>query len=318
LHSFGEEKMRNRDLLPVSLFLSFFATTPVLSWTIDSPGAPVNTEYHEAFSAITKDGLTLFISSDRPGGYGSSESGVFYLAASYDIYVTHRESLDAPWGPVVNLGPNINTSSSEHSPMLSPDGHYLYLMSNRPGGYGSEDIYRSYREDVSDDHGWEAPVNLGEGVNGPYVESCPVFYISDDGGAHLFYIQVDGPDPASPDLKVSDFDSETNTFLASKTVEISTPAPDAHLDPWHGLVWGIGYPGGFGGSDIWQTDLIDDEDDLTKSWTAPVNLGSDINTEYEDTMPSGTSDGTRLYFMSDRPGGLGGMDIFEAVREVTD
>ena len=57
---------------------------------------------------------------------------------------------------------------------------------------------------------------------------------------------------------------------------------------------------------------------LSKSWTTPVNLGPDINTEYEDTMPSATADGSRLYFMSDRPGGLGGMDIFEAVKEVSD
>lgn len=310
--------MRNLKLLSLSLLLFFLAAMPVSSWTVDSPGAPVITEYHEAFSAITRDGLTLFISSDRPGGYGSSEPGIFFMAASYDIYVTHRENLESAWGPVVNLGSDINTSASEHSPMLSPDGHYLYFMSTRPGGYGSGDIYRSYREDVTDDQGWEVPVNLGEAVNGPYGESCPVFYLSEDGGAHLFYIQRAGPDPALPDFKVSELDRDTNTFGASRTVEISTPAPDGHLDPWHGLIWGLGYPGGLGGSDIWLTERIDGEDDLTKSWTTPVNLGPDINTEYEDTMPSATADGTRLYFMSDRPGGLGGMDIFEAVKEASD
>jgi hypothetical protein len=286
-----------------------------LSWAVGNPGAPVNTEYHEAFSAITKDGLTLFISSDRPGGYGTPEKGVFFLSASYDIYVIHRRSLAAPWGAVMNLGPNINTKSSEHSPNLSPDGHYLYFMSSRPGGYGGPDLYRSYRRNVSEDQGWEPALNLGEGVNGPYTESCPVFYISKDGGAYLFYVQADGPQPAVPDLKVSKFDSGKNMFLASRTIEISTPAADAHLDPWHGLVWGIGYPGGLGRGDIWQTARIDGVVDLTKTWTKPVNLGADINTEYEETMPSRTSDGTRLFFMSDRPGGMGGMDIFEAAKK---
>jgi Tol biopolymer transport system component len=42
-------------------------------------------------------------------------------------------------------------------------------------------------------------------------------------------------------------------------------------------------------------------------------MGSPINTEFEDTMPSATADGSRLYFNSDRPGGLGGFDIYEAI-----
>ena len=94
--------------------------------------------------------------------------------------------------------------------------------------------------------------------------------------------------------------------------EISTAAPDAHLDPWHGLIWGIQYPGGFGGSDLWQTERIEGEDDLTKGWTTPVNFGRGINTEYEEQMPSATADRSRLFFVSDRPGGQGGMDIYEA------
>jgi hypothetical protein len=284
--------MNNLKLLSSSLLISLLAATPVLSWTVSNPGYPVNTEYHEAFSAVTRDGLTLFISSDRPGGYGSSDKGVPSMSASYDIYVTHRKDLSSPWGPVINLGANINTSASEHSPNLSPDGHYLYFMSARPGGYGSEDIYRSYRENVTDDQGWQDPVNLGETVNGPYVESCPVFYVSEDGGGHLFYIKFDGPHPEVPNFKVSKLDKETNMFMASRTIEISTPAPDGHLDPWHGLIWGTGYPGGFGSSDIWLTERIDGENDLTKSWTTPVNLGPDINTKYSETMPSATSDGT--------------------------
>ena len=127
----------------IAALLLITPSMPLLSWEVSN--SSVNTAYHEAFSAITADGLTLLISSDRPGGLGSEEKDVFFGAASYDLYVTHRQSLDSPWGPVVNLGPNINTSATEHSPMLSPDGHYLYFASSRPGGYGGEDIYRSYR-----------------------------------------------------------------------------------------------------------------------------------------------------------------------------
>ena len=288
---------------------------PVMAWEVGNSGTSVNTDYHEAFSAITPDGLTLFISSDRPGGYGPSELGVSWGAASYDIYVTHRETLDSAWGPVVNLGSNINTSASEHSPMLSPDGHYLYFMSARPGGFGGGDIYRSYRVDVSDDSAWERPENLGAGVNGPYADSCPVFYVADDGAAHLFYVQGAGPDTATIDFKVSELNKDTNTFSDARTVQISTPLLDGHLDPWHGLIWGGQYSGGLGGSDIYNTVRIASEEDLSKSWTTPINAGPGINTQYDETMPSAIADGSRLYFNSDRPGGHGGMDIYEALSD---
>ena len=303
--------MSNRVALAIFLCLSFPTATLASPWQITHFGAPINTEYHEAFSAITRDGLTLFISSDRPGGFGSSQEGAPSMKASYDIYVTHRASPDSAWGPVVNLGPNINTSASEHSPVLSPDGHYVYFMSTRPGGFGAEDIYRSYREDVTADQGWQQPENLGEGVNGPDVESCPVYYVSEEGDAHLFYIQITDSN-AGPDFKVSDLDPKTNHFTPSRLVNISTPGPDAHLDPWHGYIWGIQYPGGLGGSDLWQTERTAGKVDLAKAWATPVNLGPEINTEYEEQMPSATADGKRLVFVSDRPGGLGGMDIYEA------
>ena len=299
----------------ITLLTLVSITTAAAAWEIRN--SSVNTEYHEAFSIVTEDGLTMYISSDRPGGHGATEKGVFFGAASYDIYVSHRQSLDTPWGPVINLGPKINTSATEHSPMLSPDGHYLYFASSRSSGYGGDDIYRSYRDDVSDDNGWEEPVNLGAAVNGPYVESCPALLVSEDGSTFLFYVQATGPDLMSLDFKVSQLNPTSSTFMASKTVEISTAGFDAHLDPLHGLIWGEQYAGGFGSGDIWKTERIEADSDLTKSWTTPVNFGPEINTEYAEQMPSATRNGSRLFFVSDRPGGQGGMDIYEAVNEAT-
>lgn len=302
----------------IAQLMLLLITMPVTAWEVRNSGGAINTEYHEAFSAITPDGLTMYISSDRPGGHGIAKKGILMGDASYDIYVSYRESLASSWGPVVNLGPNINSSTSEHSPMVSPDGHYLFFMSDRSSGYGGADIYSSYREDVTDDQGWGKAENLGEGINSPNLESCPVFYLSNDGGSHLFYAQASGPGLHTIDFKVSQFDPASNRFMASRTVEISTPGLDAHLDPWHGLIWGGQYPGGFGGSDIWRTERIEGEGDLTKSWTTPINLGAGINTEYEEQMPSATDNGSRLFFNSDRPGGFGGMDIYEATVDDSD
>ena len=75
------------------------------------------------------------------------------------------------------------------------------------------------------------------------------------------------------------------------------------LDPWHGLDWGERYASGVSLSDVYRKERIVSEEDLTKSWTTPTNVGSGINTEYEETMPWATSDESLLYFMSDHPRG---------------
>src|SRR5207245_8342173 len=56
-------------------------------------GPNINTKFGEVQVSITHQGLSLYFSSNRPGGIGPS-----------DIYVSRRTSLNAPWGPAKNLG----------------------------------------------------------------------------------------------------------------------------------------------------------------------------------------------------------------------
>ena len=85
---------------------------------------------YDAEPWLSPDGLALFFSSNRPGGMGS-----------YDLWLTTRRSRDAAWSASVNVGPAINTSSGEGAPTASPDLKTLYFISDRPGGFGSWDIY---------------------------------------------------------------------------------------------------------------------------------------------------------------------------------
>jgi Tol biopolymer transport system component len=54
------------------------------------------------------------------------------------------------------------------------------------------------------------------------------------------------------------------------------------------------------------------------AWSEPINVGPPINTQYNDTYPILTADGLTIYFTSDRPGTLGGDDIWVSRRETTD
>jgi Tol biopolymer transport system component len=73
-------------------------------------------------------------------------------------------------------------------------------------------------------------------------------------------------------------------------------------------------PGGYGNRDVWLASRAT----INDAWGEPVNLGSVVNSPYEEGGPSISSDGLTLYFYSNRPGGSGGNDIYVSTRETID
>jgi WD40-like Beta Propeller Repeat len=98
--------------------------------------------------SIRYDGLEIFFFSNRPVQNAMT-------APSIDIWVATRNSVNDSWDPPVNLGPGINSPSSEINPQISADGLTLYFASNRTtaldaGGNsiaacGGLDLYTSTR-----------------------------------------------------------------------------------------------------------------------------------------------------------------------------
>jgi outer membrane protein OmpA-like peptidoglycan-associated protein/Tol biopolymer transport system component len=91
---------------------------------------PFNSAFNEGTSSITADGRHLFFSSNSNKGYGGQ-----------DIYVVLRD--ENGWHEPVNVGDMINTDAWESQTSVSADGKFLYFVSNRKGGKGGSDIYRS-------------------------------------------------------------------------------------------------------------------------------------------------------------------------------
>ena len=88
--------------------------------------------------------------------------------------------------------------------------------------------------------------------------------------------------------------------FSSKDFNIAHPATNAEGTV---LYFASDMPGGQGGTDLYVTRLS------PKGWSAPQNLGPEVNTEANEGYPILTND-TTLYFASDRAEGLGGKDIF--------
>ena len=151
--------------------------------TPENLGPVVNSASHESEPSISSDGLSLYFSSERPGGDGGS-----------DLYFTTRPTKNANWGAPVNLGPVVNSSSNDMNPCISADGLALFFRSGRPAGYGLSDIYLTTRASTSDP--WSEPVNLGPIINNSatQVSHC----ISPDGST--LYLDTGGSSMGGYDL----------------------------------------------------------------------------------------------------------------------
>jgi Tol biopolymer transport system component len=114
---------------------------------------PVNTDAHESYPSLSEDGTLCFFSR-REGGFGKS-----------DIYLS--KLVDGKYRDVVNIGDIINTEHHEVDPYIAPDESYLLFASDRPGGYGRDDFYISFK---TTDGKWSSPMNMGDSINSPHTE----------------------------------------------------------------------------------------------------------------------------------------------------
>lgn len=160
----------------------FFASTrpqypPANLWQVerDSAGAwsrpvmipaPVSAQSDEWSPSFTADGVMYFVSY-RAGGHGDAD--IFRAAPTASGYAA-----------VANAGTPVNTPHLDSTPFIAPDESYLIFESDRPGGFGQQDLYVSHRRDGA----WTEPVNLGPNINTDQIEDEA--YVTPD-GKYLFF-----------------------------------------------------------------------------------------------------------------------------------
>lgn len=153
---------------------------------------PVNSNDNEGAQCISRDGrIMIFTACGRPDGGGRC-----------DLYVCMR--IGNQWTKPRNMGPAINSGAWESQPSLSIDGKTLYFVSDRKGGYGGTDIWKSTMKDGQ----WTEPVNMGPEINTASNEHTPfihydnqtLYFASDGlvgmGGTDIFVCRKEA-DPVS-------------------------------------------------------------------------------------------------------------------------
>ena len=208
----------------------------------------------------------------------------------------------------------LNSAFDEQNAALSPDGRTLYLtIANHPQNVGGKrdpgDIWIS---SWMGDH-WSAPVHGGSTVNDRSYNGVAGFTAD---GSQLFLLSHYG---SRGDV------AKTQGIAVSKNNGSGWTRPENIKIPYFqnksSIVGGYLSPSGryfvysaetygsYGVEDIY----VSTKDDHGE-WSAPKNLGSAINSQFQELSPSVSDDGKTLYFSTNGRGGYGSFDIYKATR----
>ncbi|MBI5866318.1 MAG: PD40 domain-containing protein [Planctomycetes bacterium] len=171
---------------------------PAEAWgTPINLGPSVNSEFNDYGPALSHDGATLYFASSRPQPADSRQPDPAAWRATvredlyrrtYDLYCCAMKPEGI--GPATPLTA-LNTPENEGAPCMSPAGDFLYFASDRRGGIGGFDLYRSRLL-----HGTLLPAeNLGESVNSPANELDPALAQL---GFALYFSSDRVPDASQP------------------------------------------------------------------------------------------------------------------------
>lgn len=262
-------------------------------------GPLVNSPARDNKATLLNGGRTLYLNSDRVGGSGA-----------LDIWVSQRAHRRCPWQAPVNLGPPLNTPAAEGAPNFSPDERVLFFSSQGHRGHGGADIFLSRRDNPSDDFGWQPPVNLGPDVNTSADETGPFYFQHGKRGGQLYFTRGN-------DIYVAPITRDLVTLGPAVAVsELNDPAvldasPSIRANGKELIFWSSNRTGGLGGADLW----VSTRQSVKAPWSAPLNLGAPVNTEFAELEPTLSRDGRTLVFSAGFAlGGLGLSDLWMSTR----
>ena len=167
----------------------------------------VNTEYDEGASCLSPDGKTMYFTRC------SSDPDYPRYA---EIWKSQRS--DATWSKPTKCDISRDTLSSFAHPAVSPDGQWLYFVSDSPGGEGGLDIWRTRILD----NGFGGMENLGRPINTAGDEMFPSFRPNGD-----LYFSSDGhPGMGGLDIFIAHEDSVRGTIVENLQYPLNSSADD--------------------------------------------------------------------------------------------
>jgi TolB protein len=198
-------------------------------------GPNVNSRADERHPSLRADQWTLYFASDRAGGFGG-----------FDVWTAEMIEGGA-WAPAQNVGADVNTAANEQAPAVSSTGVALYFASDRAGGFGKLDLWKT----IADGGAFSPPVNLGEVVNSDADDTDPAVRLDgayldfasdrEGGGFDLYQALLEVPTAPPPRPRAPDESAPTLRIEGPRLTLQPVIAADLVVVGWRG--GSVYYPG---------------------------------------------------------------------------
>jgi Tol biopolymer transport system component len=175
---------------------------------------------------------------------------IFISIVALHIALAFPSICAGDWSTPVNLGPVVNSDSSDARPEISRDESSLFFQSNREGGHGGSDLWvsRAYEGE------WSVPLNLGATVNSAFHEIGPSLSASGD----TLYFSSDRPGGQGGFdiwMSVMERDSWSDPVNMGPVMNSSSHEEGPEItDDGKRLYFHSDRPGGYGQRDIWFSE----------------------------------------------------------------
>lgn len=262
-------------------------TAPYESWINLADAYRINYQFDKAKDAYQKYKETLL----------SGDADINFLDQQIKSCDVAKELIAKPVAfTEENFGEPFNDEQSDFNPVISGDGKsFAFMVSLK---FYDAIMYSTLVNDK-----WSPPLNIT-----PEIQSDGDFYISclSFDGRTLF---LSRDDDYNSDIYASTFDGTKWSPAVKLNKNINTKYWESHgfvSKDGNLLVFASDKPGGFGGLDLYISRKENGD------WGVPVNLGTEINTPFNEDRPFLINDGKTLYFSSQGHSNIGGFDIFKA------
>ena len=251
-----------------------------------------------------------------PRAHGREDDGAGQPGRQFEHGESHQQVRFGAWGPPVNLGATINSTSDDQHPALSPNGLSLYISSNRPGGFGDFDPRVRARPRR---HAVRAAIQPRSVINGAFAD----FRATRTPGRHWIYFSKPGECGAT-DLYRSYRDNPVDDFawgppenlgcLINSPQDDNGPTFFRDHDPQLTTMYFTSFmrSGGLGDWDIYAS-LLDPHENVFRR----AALVAELSSSFRDTRTALRRDGLEIVLTSNRPGGVGGFDLWVSTRATT-
>lgn len=265
----------------------------------------------------TDEAIKNFKKFEEALGSNATEEWKETIAREIKICQTANLLINNPVDIIVTSIENVNSKYPEYAPVVSADEQTMIFTTRRMAKSNGEDGESNQKKDPIDFKYYEDLYISKKGKDGTWGAAKPMSNINSEGHEASIGLTVDGQqlfiysaqDDPQGDIYYSKL--EGNNWTKPVAFDpVNSKASETHAcfsADGKTIYFTSNRKGGFGGFDIYRVTLLPNGE-----WSKPLNLGSKINTEFDERAPFIHPDGVSLFFASNGHETMGGFDIFQA------